>query len=99
MELHATLSLPLSLFSPFHSPFSPKDSLARYFLLHFSSFSLPVFFLLIIYFILKVMEELRGLIAHIEKERGQGKLPYMGLALSARKNMCVHPQVCDINRV
>jgi len=40
----------------------------------------------------KVMEELRKLIAFYEKETGQEQ-NLVGLALSSRKNLCIHPQV------
>ncbi|NXG52470.1 ERCC2 helicase, partial [Psilopogon haemacephalus] len=40
----------------------------------------------------KVIEELRKLLEFYEKELGQ-KLPFLGLALSSRKNLCIHPEV------
>lgn len=40
----------------------------------------------------KVLEELRKLIAYTEKETGE-KNKLVGLCLSARKNLCVHPKV------
>ncbi|KAJ4436082.1 hypothetical protein ANN_18709 [Periplaneta americana] len=39
----------------------------------------------------KVIEELKKLMAYYEKERGQ-KPKMVGLVLSSRKNMCIHPQ-------
>jgi DNA excision repair protein ERCC-2 len=42
----------------------------------------------------KVIEELKKLMAYYEKERGQ-KPKMVGLVLSSRKNMCIHPQVYD----
>eukprot|EP00053_Salpingoeca_punica_P015640 m.144471 g.144471 ORF g.144471 m.144471 type:complete len:764 (-) comp16769_c0_seq4:286-2577(-) len=41
----------------------------------------------------KVVEEMRRLVAYIEQQRGDGPLKFLGLALSARKNMCIHPDV------
>jgi len=43
----------------------------------------------------KVVEELKKLVAYYERERGQ-KPKMVGLVLSSRKNLCIHPQVCDI---
>uniref|UniRef100_A0A452VG89 DNA 5'-3' helicase n=1 Tax=Ursus maritimus TaxID=29073 RepID=A0A452VG89_URSMA len=40
----------------------------------------------------KVIEELRKLLAFYEKQEGE-KLPFLGLALSSRKNLCIHPEV------
>ncbi|XP_059575144.1 general transcription and DNA repair factor IIH helicase subunit XPD isoform X1 [Alligator mississippiensis] len=40
----------------------------------------------------KVVEELRKLLDFYEKQTGE-KLPFLGLALSSRKNLCVHPEV------
>lgn len=40
----------------------------------------------------KVMEELRKLINYYEKELGVEQ-NILGLALSSRKNLCIHPQV------
>ncbi|XP_055956852.1 general transcription and DNA repair factor IIH helicase subunit XPD [Patella vulgata] len=40
----------------------------------------------------KVVEELRNLMAFYEKETGQPQ-EILGLALSSRKNLCVHPEV------
>lgn len=40
----------------------------------------------------KVIEELKKLMAYYEKERGQAP-KMVGLVLSSRKNMCIHPQV------
>ncbi|KAM4751729.1 LOW QUALITY PROTEIN: general transcription and DNA repair factor IIH helicase subunit XPD, partial [Cyanocitta cristata] len=40
----------------------------------------------------KVVEELRKLLQCYERELGQ-PLPFLGLALSSRKNLCVHPEV------
>ncbi|XP_078517020.1 general transcription and DNA repair factor IIH helicase subunit XPD isoform X1 [Lissotriton helveticus] len=40
----------------------------------------------------KVIEELRKLLEFCEKETGEKK-PFLGLALSSRKNLCVHPEV------
>merc|ERR1711962_1867758 len=40
----------------------------------------------------KVVEELRKLIAYIEKEGGE-PVNITGLALSSRKHLCVHPEV------
>lgn len=40
----------------------------------------------------KVVEELRKLLEYYEKEMGE-KVPFLGLALSSRKNLCIHPEV------
>ncbi|XP_078517021.1 general transcription and DNA repair factor IIH helicase subunit XPD isoform X2 [Lissotriton helveticus] len=40
----------------------------------------------------QVIEELRKLLEFCEKETGEKK-PFLGLALSSRKNLCVHPEV------
>ncbi|PNF15641.1 TFIIH basal transcription factor complex helicase XPD subunit [Cryptotermes secundus] len=40
----------------------------------------------------KVLEELKKLMTYYEKERGQAP-KMVGLVLSSRKNMCIHPQV------
>ncbi|KAI0210009.1 General transcription and DNA repair factor IIH helicase subunit XPD [Lamellibrachia satsuma] len=40
----------------------------------------------------KVVEELRNLVEYYEKELSE-KLSIVGLALSSRKNMCVHPEL------
>ncbi|KAM6389888.1 LOW QUALITY PROTEIN: general transcription and DNA repair factor IIH helicase subunit XPD, partial [Rhynochetos jubatus] len=40
----------------------------------------------------KVVEELRKLMEFYEKELGE-KVPFLGLALSSRKNLCIHPEV------
>ncbi|XP_048149308.1 LOW QUALITY PROTEIN: general transcription and DNA repair factor IIH helicase subunit XPD [Corvus hawaiiensis] len=40
----------------------------------------------------KVVEELRKLLECYERELGE-PLPFLGLALSSRKNLCVHPEV------
>lgn len=40
----------------------------------------------------KVVEELKKLVAYYERERGQ-KPKMVGLVLSSRKNLCIHPQV------
>ncbi|XP_010218114.1 PREDICTED: TFIIH basal transcription factor complex helicase XPD subunit [Tinamus guttatus] len=40
----------------------------------------------------KVIEELRKLMDFYEKQLGE-KVPFLGLALSSRKNLCVHPEV------
>ena len=40
----------------------------------------------------KVMEELRKLMNYYEKELGVEQ-NILGLALSSRKNLCIHPQV------
>lgn len=42
----------------------------------------------------KVLEELKKLMTYYEKERGQAP-KMVGLVLSSRKNMCIHPQVYD----
>ncbi|XP_053464236.1 general transcription and DNA repair factor IIH helicase subunit XPD isoform X1 [Nycticebus coucang] len=43
----------------------------------------------------KVIEELRKLLNFYEKQEGE-KLPFLGLALSSRKNLCVHPEVTPL---
>uniref|UniRef100_A0A452VG93 DNA 5'-3' helicase n=1 Tax=Ursus maritimus TaxID=29073 RepID=A0A452VG93_URSMA len=43
----------------------------------------------------KVIEELRKLLAFYEKQEGE-KLPFLGLALSSRKNLCIHPEVMPL---
>uniref|UniRef100_A0A670JG58 General transcription and DNA repair factor IIH helicase subunit XPD n=1 Tax=Podarcis muralis TaxID=64176 RepID=A0A670JG58_PODMU len=40
----------------------------------------------------KVIEELRKLLDFHEKQTGD-KLPFLGLALSSRKNLCIHPEI------
>ncbi|KAK2510686.1 Ercc2, partial [Columba guinea] len=40
----------------------------------------------------KVVEELRKLLDFYERELGE-KVPFLGLALSSRKNLCIHPEV------
>uniref|UniRef100_A0A8C5YC98 DNA 5'-3' helicase n=1 Tax=Microcebus murinus TaxID=30608 RepID=A0A8C5YC98_MICMU len=40
----------------------------------------------------QVIEELRKLLNFYEKQEGE-KLPFLGLALSSRKNLCIHPEV------
>ncbi|XP_068765790.1 general transcription and DNA repair factor IIH helicase subunit XPD isoform X3 [Struthio camelus] len=40
----------------------------------------------------KVIEELRKLMDFYEKQLGE-KVPFLGLALSSRKNLCIHPEV------
>uniref|UniRef100_A0A670ZFH6 General transcription and DNA repair factor IIH helicase subunit XPD n=1 Tax=Pseudonaja textilis TaxID=8673 RepID=A0A670ZFH6_PSETE len=46
----------------------------------------------------KVIEELRKLVHFHEKQTGQ-KLPFLGLALSSRKNLCIHPEILHANIV
>ncbi|XP_045148608.1 general transcription and DNA repair factor IIH helicase subunit XPD [Echinops telfairi] len=43
----------------------------------------------------KVIEELRKLLNFYEKQEGQ-KPPFLGLALSSRKNLCIHPEVTPL---
>ncbi|XP_077696492.1 general transcription and DNA repair factor IIH helicase subunit XPD isoform X3 [Eretmochelys imbricata] len=43
----------------------------------------------------KVIEELRKLLDFYEKRTGE-KLPFLGLALSSRKNLCIHPEVSSL---
>ncbi|XP_053908935.1 general transcription and DNA repair factor IIH helicase subunit XPD [Cuculus canorus] len=43
----------------------------------------------------KVVEELRKLLDFYEKELGE-KIPFLGLALSSRKNLCIHPEVSSL---
>ncbi|EPY87421.1 TFIIH basal transcription factor complex helicase XPD subunit-like protein [Camelus ferus] len=43
----------------------------------------------------KVIEELRKLLSFYEKQEGE-KLPFLGLALSSRKNLCIHPEVTPL---
>lgn len=40
----------------------------------------------------QVIEELRKLLSFYEQQEGE-KLPFLGLALSSRKNLCIHPEV------
>ena len=40
----------------------------------------------------QVIEELRKLLNFYEKQEGE-KLSFLGLALSSRKNLCIHPEV------
>ena len=44
---------------------------------------------------LQVIEELKGLVECWEKETGE-PLNIVGLALSSRKNLCIHPEVRNI---
>lgn len=44
----------------------------------------------------QVIEELRKLLHFYEKQEGE-KLPFLGLALSSRKNLCVHPEVSALS--
>uniref|UniRef100_A0A2K5PP73 General transcription and DNA repair factor IIH helicase subunit XPD n=1 Tax=Cebus imitator TaxID=2715852 RepID=A0A2K5PP73_CEBIM len=46
----------------------------------------------------KVIEELRKLLNFYEKQEGE-KLPFLGLALSSRKNLCIHPEILHANVV
>lgn len=43
----------------------------------------------------KVIEELRKLLSFYEQQEGE-KLPFLGLALSSRKNLCIHPEVTPL---
>ncbi|XP_038623043.1 general transcription and DNA repair factor IIH helicase subunit XPD [Tachyglossus aculeatus] len=43
----------------------------------------------------KVIEELRKLLDSIERHEGK-KLPFLALALSSRRNLCVHPEVSSL---
>ncbi|XP_057566961.1 general transcription and DNA repair factor IIH helicase subunit XPD isoform X2 [Hippopotamus amphibius kiboko] len=43
----------------------------------------------------KVIEELRKLLNFYEKQEGE-KLTFLGLALSSRKNLCIHPEVTPL---
>ncbi|XP_036088371.1 general transcription and DNA repair factor IIH helicase subunit XPD isoform X4 [Rousettus aegyptiacus] len=43
----------------------------------------------------KVIEELRKLLSFYEKQEGE-KLQFLGLALSSRKNLCIHPEVTPL---
>jgi len=40
----------------------------------------------------KVMEELKRLLSYVEREKGT-QPNFVGLVLSSRKNLCIHPQV------
>lgn len=40
----------------------------------------------------QVIEELRKLLSFYEQQEGE-RLPFLGLALSSRKNLCIHPEV------
>ena len=42
---------------------------------------------------LQVLEELKVLLEYYEKETGQ-RPKILGLGLSSRKNLCIHPEVC-----
>ena len=42
--------------------------------------------------LLQVLEELKVLLEYYEKETGQ-KPKLLGLGLSSRKNLCIHPEV------
>ena len=41
---------------------------------------------------MQVMEELKVLLEYYEKESGE-KPAILGVALSSRKNLCIHPEV------
>lgn len=41
----------------------------------------------------KVMEEMRGLIKYIQSHLGDKMPGFLGLALSSRKNLCIHPDI------
>ena len=43
-------------------------------------------------YLLQVLEELKVLLEYYEKETGQ-KPKLLGLGLSSRKNLCIHPEV------
>uniref|UniRef100_A0A8C4M2G6 General transcription and DNA repair factor IIH helicase subunit XPD n=1 Tax=Equus asinus asinus TaxID=83772 RepID=A0A8C4M2G6_EQUAS len=43
----------------------------------------------------RVIEELRKLLNFYEKQEGE-KLQFLGLALSSRKNLCIHPEVTPL---
>lgn len=45
----------------------------------------------------QVIEELRKLLSFYEKQEGE-KLSFLGLALSSRKNLCIHPEVSALSR-
>lgn len=42
----------------------------------------------------KVLEELKKLMAYYEKENGEHP-KLVGVVLSSRKNLCIHPEVCN----
>jgi len=41
----------------------------------------------------KVLEELRNLLAFVAEQEGESETRIVGLALSSRKNLCIHPEV------
>jgi len=44
---------------------------------------------------LKVVEEMKIMVAYYEKETGQ-PANLLGIALSARRNLCIHPEVWTV---
>ncbi|KAL6056392.1 General transcription and DNA repair factor IIH helicase subunit XPD [Balamuthia mandrillaris] len=46
----------------------------------------------------KVVEELRRVVAYRDEELGQHKPRFLGLALSARRNLCIHPRASEETR-
>ena len=50
------------------------------------------------FFYVQVLEELKVLLEYYEKETGQ-KPKLLGLGLSSRKNLCIHPEVYVIHVV
>eukprot|EP00035_Acanthoeca_spectabilis_P010032 m.177130 g.177130 ORF g.177130 m.177130 type:complete len:824 (-) comp14906_c0_seq12:885-3356(-) len=41
----------------------------------------------------KVLEEMRGLLDYIRSHLGEHTPPFLGLALTSRKNLCIHPDI------
>lgn len=46
----------------------------------------------------KVLEEMRGIVAYIESRLGR-RPNFVGLGLSSRKNLCIHPDVRAATRL
>ena len=63
--------------------------------LGFRSHFLPIIWVIFLCYknLLQVLEELKVLLEYYEKETGQ-KPKLLGLGLSSRKNLCIHPEAC-----
>jgi len=53
---------------------------------------------LLLEYVEKVVEEMKIFVAYYEKETGQ-PANLLGIALSARRNLCIHPEVCNIKNI
>ena len=46
---------------------------------------------------LQVIEEMKRVMAYYQRETGTPQVPYLALALSARKNLCLNDEVESIH--